>query len=75
MEPRKITKNNTTLLLFYVDMRKKLKARRGDEYRFVHKDDTFPYRNHNACCEKLWFVRSLYPNLPQMGQKIFTAAC
>ena len=29
-----------------------------------------PYRNHHACCEKLWFVRSLYPNLPQMGQKI-----
>ena len=27
-----------------------------------------PYRNHHACCEKLWFVRSLYPNLPQMGQ-------
>ena len=24
--------------------------------------------NHHACCEKLWFVRSLYPNLPQMGQ-------
>ena len=30
-----------------------------------------PYRNHHACCEKLWFVRSLYPNLPQMGQKIY----
>ena len=28
-----------------------------------------PYRNHHACCEKLWFMRSLYPNLPQMGQK------
>ena len=28
-----------------------------------------PYRNHHTCCEKLWFVRSLYPNLPQMGQK------
>ena len=27
-----------------------------------------PYRNHHACCEKLWFVRSIYPNLPQMGQ-------
>ena len=30
-----------------------------------------PYRNHHACCEKLWFVRSLYPNLPQIGQKIY----
>ena len=28
-----------------------------------------PYRNHHTCCEMLWFVRSLYPNLPQMGQK------
>ena len=28
-----------------------------------------PYRNHEASCEKLWFVRSLYQNLPQMGQK------
>ena len=23
---------------------------------------------HRACCEKLWFVISLYLNLPQMGQ-------
>ena len=30
-----------------------------------------PYRNHQACCEKLWFVRSLYTNLPQMGQKFY----
>ena len=27
-----------------------------------------PYRNHQACCEKLWSVRSIYQNLPQMGQ-------
>ena len=27
-----------------------------------------PYRNHQACCEKLWFVRSISPNLSQMGQ-------
>ena len=30
-----------------------------------------PYRNYHACCEKLWFVRSIYPNLPQMGQKFY----
>ena len=30
-----------------------------------------PYRNHQACCEKLWFVRSISPNLPQIGQKIY----
>ena len=27
-----------------------------------------PYQNHHACCENLWFVRSIYPNRPQMGQ-------
>ena len=30
-----------------------------------------PYRNHHASCEKLWIVRSLYPNLPQMGQNLY----
>ena len=30
-----------------------------------------PYLNHHACCEKLWFVRSIYPNLPQTGQKFY----
>ena len=27
-----------------------------------------PYQNQRACCEMLLFVRSLYPNLSQMGQ-------
>ena len=30
-----------------------------------------PYRNNRACCEKLCFVRSISPNLPQMGQQIY----
>ena len=30
-----------------------------------------PYRNHHACCEKLWFVRSLYPNMCQIGQTFY----
>ena len=30
-----------------------------------------PYQTHHACCEKLWFVRSIYPNLPQMGQYLY----
>jgi hypothetical protein len=41
-EPQKNQKFNTTLLLFYVDTKKKFKARRGNEHRFVHKGDTFP---------------------------------
>src|SRR3989337_986973 len=70
-EPRKITKIHTTLLLFYVDTRKKLKAIRGNGYCFAPKGGTFPTENHYACCEKLRFVRSIYPNLPQMGQILY----
>ena len=50
---------------------KKLKAIRGNGYRFVHKGGTFPSENHHACCEKLRFVRSIYPNRPQMGQNLY----
>ena len=50
---------------------KNLKAIRGNGYRFVHKGGTFPTENHHACCEKLRFVRSIYPNLPQMGQNLY----
>ena len=67
----KITKINTTLLLFYVDARKNLKAIRGNGYCFVPNGGTFPTENHHACCEKLRFVRSIYPNLPQMGQNLY----
>ena len=50
---------------------KKLKAIRGNGYRFVPKGGTFLTENHHACCEKLRFVRSIYPNLPQMGQNLY----
>ena len=53
---------------------KKLKAIRGNGYRFVPKGGTFPTENHHALCEKFRFVRSLYLNLPQM-EKICTTAC
>ena len=48
-----------------------LKAIRGNGYRFVPKGGTFPTENHHACCEKLRFVRGIYPNLPQMGQNLY----
>ena len=50
---------------------KKLKAIRGNVYHFVPKGGTFPTENHHACCEKLWFVRSIYPNMPQIGQNLY----
>ena len=40
--PEKSQNNNTTLLLFYVDTRKNLKAIRGNGYRLVPKGGTFP---------------------------------
>ena len=48
-----------------------LKAIRGNRYRFVPKGGTFPTENHHACCEKLRFVGSIYPNLTQMGQNLY----
>ena len=50
---------------------KKLKAIRGNGYRFVPEGGTFPTEDHHVCCEKLRFVRSIYPNLPQMGQNLY----
>ena len=50
---------------------KKLKEIRGNGYNFVPKAGMFPTENHHACCEKLRFVRSIYPNLLQMGQKLY----
>src|SRR3954466_10380229 len=41
-EPPKIPKMDTTLLLFYVDTRKNLKAIRGNGYCFVPKGGAFP---------------------------------
>ena len=67
-EPRKITKIDTTLLLFDVDTRKTFDSNKRQWISFRPQRWDVPYRNHHACCEKLWFVRSIYPNLPQTGQ-------
>ena len=58
----KIPKIDTTLLLFYVDTGIFLEAIRGNGYRFVPKGGTFPIETI------MLVVRSIYPNLPQMGQ-------
>ena len=60
--------HNTPVVLFWHE---NLKAIRGNRFRFVHKGGTFPTKNHHACCEKLRFVRSIYPNMPQMGQNLY----
>ena len=58
-------------MLFYVDTRKKLQSNKRQWISFRPKGGTFPTKNHHACCEKLRFVRSIYPILPQMGQNLY----
>ena len=50
---------------------KNLKAIIGNGYRFIPKGGTFPTENHYACYENLLFVRSIYPNMPKMGQNLY----
>ena len=68
---QKIKKIHTTLLLFYVDTRIKIESNKRQWISFRPQRWGVPYRNHHACCEKLWFVRSIYPNLPQMRQIVY----
>ena len=48
--------------------REKIESNKRQWISFRPQRWDVPYRNDHACCEKLWFVRSIYPNLPQMGQ-------
>ena len=69
--PEKSQKFTQHSCCFMLTREKNLKAIRGNGYRFVPKGGTFPTENHPACCEKLRFVRRIYPNLPQMGQNLY----
>ena len=53
--------------LFFVYTRKVLIAIRGNGYRFIPKGGTFPTETIMLVVRNLCFVRSIYPNLPQMG--------
>ena len=64
-------KKSHNIMLFYVDTRKKFESNKRQWISFHPQRWDVPYRNHDACYEKLWFVRSLYRNLPPMGQKIY----
>ena len=68
VKSQKITQHSCCSML---TREKTFKAIIGNGYRFVHKGGTFPTENYHACCEKVRFVRSIYPNLPQMGQKVY----
>ena len=67
----KIPKNwqNTPVVLCWHE--KKIESNKRQWISFRPQRCDVPYRNHLACCEQLWFVRSISPNLPQMGQYFY----
>ena len=73
-EHQKITKSNTTLLLFYVDTGKFLKAIRGSGYCFVPKGGTFPIETIMLVVRSsgLW---EAYTRTCPKWDKFFITAC
>ena len=65
---QKLTQHSYCSLLMH---QKKFESNKRQRISFRPQRWDVPYRNHHACCEKLWFVRIIYPNLPQMGQKLY----
>ena len=63
MNPEKSQKFTQHSCCSMLTRKKNLKAIRGNGYRFVPKGGTFPTETISLV------VRSLYPNLPPMGQK------
>ena len=61
--------HNTPVVLCLYE--KKLESNKRQWIWFCPERWDIPYQNHHACCEKLRFVRSIYPNLPQMGQNLY----
>ena len=70
----KIPKIDTTLLLFYVDMRKKLKAIRGNVYHFVPKGGTFPTETIRLVGRSSG-LREAYTQTCPKWDNFFTTAC
>ena len=61
--------HNTPVVLCWHE--KKFESNKRQWISFRPQRWMFPTENHHACCEKLRFVRSIYPNLPQMGQNLY----
>ena len=74
MNPEKSQKFTQHSCCSILTQEKKLRAIRGNGYRFVPKGGAFPTENHHACCEKLRFVRSIYQTCPKCD-KICTTKC
>ena len=50
---------------------KKFKSRRGNEYRFVQKGETFPTETITLVVRSSGLWEAYTPNLPQMGQNFY----
>ena len=70
----KITKIDTTLLLFYVDTRNFLEAIRGNGYRFVPKGRTFPTETIMLVMRSSGLSEAYTQTCPKWD-KFFTTAC
>ena len=70
----KITKIETTLLLFNVDTRKFWKAIRGNGYRFVPKGGTFPTETITLVVRSSGLSKAYTQTCPKWDKK-FTKAC
>ena len=69
-EPRKIPKIDTTLVLFYVDTRNILKVRRGNIYRFIPQNGTYPTETIRLVVREAPVCEKLIPK-PAPNGKIF----
>src|SRR5215216_6583985 len=64
------------ILSFHVAGRRKYKAKRGSDYRFAHKGETFPYRNHEASWREAPVCKRLVIKLaPKWTKKSLTYMC
>ena len=64
----KISHNTPVVLCWH---EKKIESNNRQWISFRPQRWDVPYWKPHACCEKLRFVRSIYPNLPQMGQNLY----
>ena len=69
-----IPKIDTTLMLFYVDTRKFLKALRGNGYRFVPKGGTFRTEAITLVVRSSGLCEAYTQTCPKWD-KFFTTAC
>ena len=71
--PEKSQRIDTTLLLFYVDTRKFMKAIRGNGYRFIPKGGTFPTKTIRLVVRSSGLCEAYTQTCPKWDKKITTA--